>query len=122
MRQLQWTSKALSDLARLFEFLAQVNRSAAARTVQSLVQTPDTLLNNPRLGEQLEEFKPRDVRRLLVGYYEIRYEVQGMTLSCVLGIVGKIVEPLSHAHKKAHDTSWAFSYRLQLKACRCRQT
>lgn len=81
MRQLQWTSKALSDLARLFEFLAQVNRSAAARSVQSLVQTPDTLLNNPRLGEQLEEFKPRDVRRLLVGYYEIRYEIQGMTLS-----------------------------------------
>lgn len=81
MRQLQWTSKALFDLARLFEFLAQVNRSAAARTVQSLVQTPDTLLNNPRLGEQLEEFKPRDVRRLLVGHYEIRYEIQGMTLS-----------------------------------------
>ncbi|WP_081818739.1 type II toxin-antitoxin system RelE/ParE family toxin [Pseudomonas sp. PH1b] len=81
MRQLQWTSKALSDLARLFEFLAQVNRSAAARTVQSLVQTPDTLLYNPRLGEQLEEFKPRDVRRLLVGHYEIRYEIQGMTLS-----------------------------------------
>ncbi|MFK3790993.1 MULTISPECIES: type II toxin-antitoxin system RelE/ParE family toxin [Pseudomonas] len=80
MRQLDWTSKALSDLARLFEFLAQVNRSAAALTVQSLVQAPETLLNNPRLGEQLEEFLPRDVRRLLVGRYEMRYEIQGMTL------------------------------------------
>ncbi|MGC5704410.1 type II toxin-antitoxin system RelE/ParE family toxin [Pseudomonas sp. NFXW11] len=81
MRRLNWTSKALSDLARLFEFLAQVNRSAAAQTVQSLVQAPDTLLHNPRLGEQLEEFMPRDVRRLLVGRYEMRYEIQGMTLS-----------------------------------------
>ncbi|MDF2397801.1 type II toxin-antitoxin system RelE/ParE family toxin [Pseudomonas sp. 3MA1] len=80
MRQLKWTSKALSDLARLFEFLAQVNRSAA-RTVQSLVRAPDALLSNPRLGEQLEEFKPRDVRRLLVGHYEVRYEIQGMALS-----------------------------------------
>ncbi|QIH06164.1 MULTISPECIES: type II toxin-antitoxin system RelE/ParE family toxin [Pseudomonas] len=81
MRQLKWTSKALSDLARLFEFLAQVNRSAAARTVQSLVRAPDALLSNPRLGEQLEEFKPKDVRRLLVGHYEVRYEIQGMVLS-----------------------------------------
>lgn len=80
MRQLDWTSKALFELARLFEFLAQVNRSAAALTVQSLVQAPETLLNNPRLGEQLEEFRPRDVRRLLVGRYEMRYEIQGMTL------------------------------------------
>ena len=28
---LQWTSKALGDLARLYEFLAQVNQPAAAR-------------------------------------------------------------------------------------------
>ncbi len=80
MRQLGWTSKTLFERARLFEFLAQVNRSAAALTVQSLVQAPETLLNSPRLGEQLEEFRPRDVRRLLVGRYEMRYEIQGMTL------------------------------------------
>lgn len=80
MKALKWTSKALSDLARLFEFLAPVNRSAAARTVQSLTRAPETLLANPRIGEQLEEFQPRDVRRLLVGPYEMRYEVQGMTL------------------------------------------
>ena len=74
--QLQWTSKALADLARLYEFLAPVNRSAAARTVQSLTGAPANLLVNPRLGERLEEFEPREVRRLLVGRYEMRYEVQ----------------------------------------------
>lgn len=74
--QLQWTSKALADLARLYEFLAPVNRSAAARTVQSLTGAPTNLLANPRLGERLEEFEPREVRRLLVGRYEMRYEVQ----------------------------------------------
>ena len=78
--ELKWTSKALSDLTRLFEFLAVVNRAAAARTVQSLSLAPATLLSNPRLGERLEEFEPRDVRRLLVGHYEMRYEIQGSTL------------------------------------------
>ena len=29
--ELKWTSKALSDLARLYEFLAPVNKAAAAR-------------------------------------------------------------------------------------------
>jgi plasmid stabilization system protein ParE len=57
--ELKWTSKALSDIARLYEFLAAVNQPAAARTV-----APTTLLANPRIGERLEEFEPRDVRRI----------------------------------------------------------
>ena len=78
--ELKWTSKGLSDLARLFEFLAVVKRPAAARTVQSLSQAPLSLLSNPRIGERVEEFEPRDVRRLLVGRYEIRYEIQASTI------------------------------------------
>ncbi|MEN0105611.1 MAG: type II toxin-antitoxin system RelE/ParE family toxin [Pseudomonas sp.] len=78
--ELSWTRAALSDLSRLYEFLAAVNKPAAARIVQSLTAAPTTLLNNPRLGEQLEEFGPRDVRRLLIGQYELRYEIQGATI------------------------------------------
>lgn len=74
--ELKWTSKALSDLARLHEFLAPVNKEAAARTVQSLTSAPATLLSNPRIGEKLEEFEPREVRRILVGRYELRYEIR----------------------------------------------
>jgi len=77
---LKWTSKALSDASKLYEFLASVNQPAAARTVQQLVAAPTTLLTNPRIGERLEEFDPRDVRRILVGHYEMRYEIQGSTL------------------------------------------
>lgn len=78
--QLKWTSKALADLARLHDFLAPVNRSAAARTVQSLTAAPTNLLTNPRIGEKLDEFEPREVRRILVGHYEMRYEIQGPTV------------------------------------------
>lgn len=74
--ELKWTSKALSDLARLYEFLAPVNKSAAVSIVQSLTAAPTTLLVNPRIGEKLEEFEPREVRRILVGHYEMRYEIQ----------------------------------------------
>ncbi|AEV62154.1 plasmid stabilization protein [Pseudomonas ogarae] len=78
--ELKWTSKALSDIARLYEFLAAVNQPAAARTVQQLTAAPTSLLANPRIGERLEEFEPRDVRRIQVGRYEMRYEIAGSTL------------------------------------------
>lgn len=74
--ELKWTSKALADLVRLHQFLAPVNESAAAHAVQALASAPYRLLQQPRIGERLDEFEPREVRRLLVGRYEIRYEVQ----------------------------------------------
>lgn len=78
--ELKWTSKALSDLARLYDFLALVNPPAAARTAQRLASAPKGLLANPRIGEKLEEFEPREVRRILVGRYEMRYEIQESTI------------------------------------------
>lgn len=67
-------------MTRLYEFLAPVNREAAARTVQALTAAPTSVLANPRIGEKLEEFDPREVRRILVGHYEMRYEIQESTI------------------------------------------
>ena len=78
--ELKWTSKALTDLVRLYEFLATANKQAAARAVQALTKAPTILLTNPRIGEQLFEFEPREVRRLLIGHYEMRYEIQESTV------------------------------------------
>jgi plasmid stabilization system protein ParE len=73
--ELKWTSKALSDLSRLYEFLALANKLAAGRVVQALTQAPVSLLTNPRIGEQLFQFGPREVRRIVIGEYEVRYEI-----------------------------------------------
>jgi plasmid stabilization system protein ParE len=78
--ELKWTSKGLSDLVRLYEFVVPVNKPAAAKTVHALTKAPTILLTNPRIGEQLFEFEGREVRRLLVGDYEMRYEIQGSTV------------------------------------------
>jgi plasmid stabilization system protein ParE len=78
--ELKWTSKALSDLASLYGFLASVNQPAAARAVQSLTNAPTTLLTSPRIGEQLFEFEQREIRRIFVGTYEVRYEIQESTV------------------------------------------
>ncbi|PDS42245.1 plasmid stabilization protein [Rhizobium anhuiense] len=78
--EVKWTSKAVSDVTRLYDFLSPVDRRAAARTVQALTAAPARLLEQSRLGERLEEFDPREVRRILVGRYELRYEIQQSTI------------------------------------------
>ena len=77
---LKWTRKAHADLVRLHAFLVPVNPPAAARVVQALAAAPARLLEHPRLGERLDEFSPREVRRILVGQYELRYEIQAATI------------------------------------------
>jgi len=78
---LQWTTSANRDLVRLYDFLYPLNPRAAARIVQQLVAAAEQLLTYPQLGECLTEFVPRDVRRLNVGDYELRYELMDATIS-----------------------------------------
>lgn len=78
---IKWTSKALSDLVSLYEFLAEKDKLAAARTVQLLSAVPDRLVDQARIGEKLEEFDPREVRRIVAGRYEMRYEIQESVIS-----------------------------------------
>ncbi len=72
---IRWTSAALGDIGRLHDFLASAAPVAAARVVQRLVDGPDLLMSQPRIGTRLTEFEPREVRFLLIGDYELRYEI-----------------------------------------------
>lgn len=78
--QIEWTNKAASDVTRLYEFMASVNKPIAVKLAKDLVNVPNKLAINPRLGEQLCQFNPREVRRILWGNYEIRYEIQQQTI------------------------------------------
>ncbi len=78
--KIRWTRKASSDLARLHAHLYPVAPAAAARVVQQLAHAPDRLLDYPRIGEKLEAYAPREVRRIIVGDYEMRYEIAAGTI------------------------------------------
>ena len=78
--RIKWTGKASSDLVRLHEHLRPVAPEAAARVVQQLARAPDRLLDYPRIGEKLDAYEPREVRRIIVGNYELRYEIADATI------------------------------------------
>ena len=74
---LRWTTSARADLTRLHEFFAPVNPRAAALTVRHLVAGVRRIPAHPRLGPRLRQFGAREVRRVLIGDYEVRYELKG---------------------------------------------
>lgn len=75
MYQIEWTTQAYLDLKRFYDFLLPLNPLAASQVVNMLSTIPEKLATNPRLGERLTEFHPSEVRRLLIGRYELRYEI-----------------------------------------------
>ncbi len=74
---IEWTARASDDLVGLHGFLAAVAPDAAAKAVQTLSRAPLKLVEFPRIGERLEGYSPRDVRRINVGHYEMRHELTG---------------------------------------------
>ncbi len=78
--KLKWSNQAVADVARLHDFLAKVNPNVAARTVQTLTVAPLQLLDRPQSGRQLDQYLPREVRRIIIGNYEMRYELADSTV------------------------------------------
>jgi len=74
---LRWARSAYADLKRIHEFLEPVDPVAAARAVQAIVARVRRIPQQPRLGEQLPGFGGREVRRVLIRKYEVRYEISG---------------------------------------------
>jgi plasmid stabilization system protein ParE len=78
--RIKWTGRASSDLVRLHEHLRHVAPDAAARVVQQLARAPDRLIDYPRIGEKLDTYAPREVRRIIVGNFELRYAIADATI------------------------------------------
>ena len=75
MTKALWSKDALADLRRVIEFLEEENPQAALYILEAVESGTQRLLEHPRIGEQVEEFLPREVRRLMVASYELHYEV-----------------------------------------------
>jgi plasmid stabilization system protein ParE len=68
-----WTRAAASDLRRLHDFLSVVNDEAARRAVRLVIARARRILEHPGLGSPLPRYGQREVRRIIVEQYEIRY-------------------------------------------------
>jgi len=72
---LHWTRAAANDLRRLLYFLSVVNDDAATRAIRLIVVRSRRIAEHPGLGARLARYGNLEVRRIVVGHYEIRYVV-----------------------------------------------
>jgi plasmid stabilization system protein ParE len=79
--RLIWSPLAQADALRLHRFLAPKNSRAATRVLRALRAAALRLLEHPRLGESVDGIESREVRRIFVDDYELRYEVRGDTIA-----------------------------------------
>lgn len=77
---LRWTRNALDDLERLHAFIEPVNPTRAVAIVDRLIGGAERLVELPRVGERLRRYARREVRRVFIGDYEVRYEVKASTV------------------------------------------
>lgn len=75
--RLIWSSRALSDLSRLYALLLPSSRKAATQVLRTLRSGALKLLEHHRLGERVSQIENREVRRIFLRGYELRYEVSG---------------------------------------------
>jgi len=70
-----WSAAARRDLMRVYAFVTSDSPRAAARIVDMLYAAADRLADYPEIGVRLEIYDPLHVRSLIVGDYEMRYEI-----------------------------------------------
>lgn len=75
--QVQWTRRAVIDSDRLCDFLAQNDRDAAINLATQLDAAPNKLADYPRIGERVESYVVKEIRKLSVGRYVMHYEIIG---------------------------------------------
>lgn len=78
--KLFWTEAAQHDLVRLHHFLESKDSLAAQTMIRLIVARATKIPLTPRLGAVLLRYQPRDVRRILIDEYEIRYEIAAQDL------------------------------------------
>ncbi len=72
--RLIYADRAVSDMARLRDFISQHDPSAAARIASELVARIEHLLRFPLMGRLVDESpEPQHIRDLIVSDYIVRY-------------------------------------------------
>jgi len=74
---IHWSDEASLDLVRLHYFLSEKSERAADAAIRLIVVGALTLNSYGRRGQIVEKYLPREVRRLIVADYEVRYELHG---------------------------------------------
>jgi addiction module RelE/StbE family toxin len=86
MAKINWTEEAEDWLKRIHDYIAQDNKDAAIRVIQSIYQRVEVLNDFPLIGQRLLDWPNRNIRVLLYGHYRIAYLKKDDETIDILGV------------------------------------
>ena len=72
MSRLIWSPAALTDVQRLYRFLAEKNKGAAQRSIKAIRESVTILAYQPEIGRPVEEMEP-EYREWLINFGDSGY-------------------------------------------------
>lgn len=72
---IRWTETAKTDLGDIGEYIAADNPQAAARWIETLLQTVERAATTPLVGRRVPELQHPDIREMIKGNYRVVYRV-----------------------------------------------
>lgn len=95
MVALRWTSEAEESLREIHDYIAHDRPRTASRTIESIVQRTESLIEFPDQGEPYAYRSERSVRILTYGRFRIVYTAVSPKSLAILGVFhGLIFLPL----------------------------
>ncbi|ODS36412.1 MAG: hypothetical protein A7316_02700 [Candidatus Altiarchaeales archaeon WOR_SM1_86-2] len=75
MAEINWTEEAEEWLKKIYDYIAEDDKDAAIKLVNSIYKRAEILKDFPFLGQRLLDWSDRNIRVLLYGHYRIAYYI-----------------------------------------------
>ncbi len=75
MVEINWTPRSLDDLENIAIYISKGSHKYARLTIYRLFNAVDVLIDTPRIGRIVPEFKDSSIRELIRGNYRIVYRI-----------------------------------------------
>jgi plasmid stabilization system protein ParE len=93
--KLVWAERAIRDLEKIDDYIAEDSPAAAARWVAKLIATAATIPSAPRSGRMVPEQGRADIREVLLRHYRIVHRIRETRIDILTVFEGHKLLPSS---------------------------
>ena len=91
--KVRWTEKATTDVIGIFDYIAKQSSGYADVVCEKILARPHQLLDHPRSGSIVPEYRCDDIREVLVHSFRIVYRISGTEVRILTVVHGSHLLP-----------------------------
>lgn len=104
MEKIYWSVSSQKDLENIAEYISQDSPFYAVDFVEKIILGVDKLMDYPKLGREVPEFKQEEIRELIFHNYRVVYKLNGDTIYIITVCHGSM-----DILKKSKKENWNIS-------------